>query len=192
MRHSASHANLRRFVAVAGFGLLGACSQSEVPDDAPPQAPPIVRVSTAEQALQGANLPTVDPSTMNDAEIRKIIGSRAYCAFRYTSTGKPVAVVGLDQGGRLELGVLKLDGSLVTLAPDPDAASRRTGDFALAAGPVRLGIHADPQELSSARQAAGQVEADMRFEIGEELDVGYRGYLECVKTAPAPAGGDVQ
>jgi hypothetical protein len=178
---------LKLMGAVLGLGLLAGCGQSEAPDDASPHAPEIVRVKTAAQALEGAHVPTLDPSTMNGAEIRKVIGARPHCTFRYTSTGKPIVVVGMDQGDSPTTGVVKLNGSLVALKTDPAAPPNGAGGFVLVADPVRLSVQPDPRATASVKPDEGRFEAEMVFEVGQQLKVGYGGYLECRTALPAPA-----
>lgn len=178
---------LKRMVEVFSFGLLAACGQNEAPDDAPSHAPEIVHVKTAPQALEGAHLTTLDPSTMNGAEIRKVIETGRHCTFRYTSTGKPVVVIGIEQGGAPMAGVVKLNGSLVALKPDTSAPHNKTGGFVLVADPVRVSMQPDPQATASTKPQDGRVEAEMVFEVGQDLKVGYGGYLECRSTPAAPS-----
>lgn len=184
MRYLASKKYLGHIVAACACALSGACSQNAAPDDATAPAPAIVRMETAEQALQGAHVPALDPQTMNDAEIRKLIGAGPHCSFRYTSTGKPVAVVGSNPGGRPAAGGVKLNGVLVALNADPGAASDIARGVVLVSGPVRLSIRPDPQSSASTKPDAGLVEAEMRFEVDQQLKVGYAGFLEC-RAAPA-------
>jgi hypothetical protein len=178
----------KRMGAVLVPGLLAACGQSEAPDDGPSHAPEIVRVKTAAQALEGAHVPTIDPGTLNGAEIRKVIGDQPHCTFRYTSTGNPVVVAGMDQGGSPTTGVVKVNGSLVALKPDPAATPGKAGGFVLMADPLRLSVQPYSQAAASSKADEGQVEADMVFEVGQQLKVGYGGYLECRAAAAAPAG----
>lgn len=165
---------------------LAACSQNEAPDDAPAPAPPVERVATAAEALANANIPTLDPATMAGAEIRKVVGERPHCTFRYTSSGKPVLVAGLGAGGAPEIGVAKLNGKLVPLEPDRTVSGLKAGGFALMADRVRLRVQPDRAATASA-EPGDRVEAEMLFEVGQELKVGYAGYLTCRPGAAAPA-----
>lgn len=173
--------------ALLVLALASACGQSEAPGDAASHAPDIVRVKAADQALEGAQVSTLDPATMHDAEIRQVVGAGAHCTFRYTSSGKPVVVVALDPGGRPATGVIKLNGSLVALKAEQAPAVLNPGEFALVAQPLRVRLHADPQAAAAARPAGSRVEAAMVFEVGQQLKVGYGGYLECRSAPPAPA-----
>lgn len=171
--------------AAALAALLAACGQNAAPDDAPAPPPEIVRVEPAAQALAGAHVRTLDPATMNDAEVMKVVGPRPHCTFRYTGSGKPVLVAGLDAGGSPELGVVKLNGKLLSLQPDRAATGLKPGGFVLAADPVRLRVQ--PDRPVKPGQAGERTEAELLFEVGQELKVGYGGYFECGPGAPGPA-----
>lgn len=172
--------------AALATALLAGCGEGPLPDDAPGHAPEPPPVQPAAQALQGAHIPTLDPATLNGAEIRKVIGLRAHCAFRYTSAGRPVLVAGLQPDGSAGVGVVKLNGSLVPLEPLPAAGTIRPGAFALAAGPVRLAV-APYADAPVPGEPGAMVEAQMVFEVGQELRVGYGGFVACTPAPPAPA-----
>lgn len=166
--------------AIIAFGALCACSENHLPDDElhPVRSPVVARVVSAQEALDGAYVPELDPRTMNDAEITKALGPGPYCAFRYTSAGKPVLAVKHSDGqlpaeGPPE-GVVKLNGQLVTLQShaSPDA-------LVLAADNVRLRMMFADQKESGEPQPAQMREADLHFEIDRRLRVGYRGYYVC-------------
>ena len=90
-------------------------------------------------------------------------------------------VAGLKPDGSPELGLVKLNGSLVPLQPGEAAAGSAAGGFLLVSGPVRVSVQL-AKEASSA--AGGQrVEADMVFEVDPGLQVGYGGYLDCGPTS---------
>lgn len=166
--------------AAVMLGALAGCGEGEAPDDAAPLHPPdIAFVKPAAQALAGAHIPTLDPGTLNTAEIAKVLGTRPLCSFRYTSTGRPVMAAGLGPDGKPEAGVIKLNGSLVPLQPAPAATGLAPGGLVLQDGPVRLQV----EPVQSREIGLEPVEADMVFEIGEMLRVGYGGYMEC---RPAP------
>lgn len=166
-------------VLLLAAGPLSGCDGSDVfDDDVQAERPPqIARILPADQAIAGAHIPTLDPHTLKDAEIRLAIGPGPLCSFHYTRAGRPVlALRAPPEGGP---GVLKVNGHLVVLQPeaappDPDARLR------LAAAPMRV-------TLASAGGTEGGAwrEADMIFEIGEALRVGYRGYVACRPEARA-------
>lgn len=165
----------RRTAAALLLGLLLAgCSRSDAPDDAADArlGEHVARLLPAAEVLAGANVPTLDPHTMADVEIEKVIGPAPHCTFRYTSTGDPV--LGVTQAARGETaaaGVVKLDGDLVALEAVP-----AEGGIQLAADPIRLSLVADGD---AAMAAPSQGEATLILEVGEDLRVGYRGYYAC-------------
>jgi len=158
--------------------LPAACGDADQPDDALAaiRAPEIATIAPARQAVSGIFIPSLDPVTLNDAEIAKVTGVGPVCLFRYTSAGRPVLAAGMARDGAVDGGVVKLNGYLVPLAPaavDPPALP---GTMALVDGPVRLLLLPDPGAQT------GQREATLMFEVADSLRVGYRGWLEC----PAP------
>lgn len=179
-----------RFLLVAGLGLLMGCGEADAPDDAlrAIRAPEIVRIETVQAVLDGAHVPTLDPGTMNDAEIRRAIGAGPRCEFRYTSTGRPVLAVGVDE--TTPRGVLKLNGSLIVLDLAPMALAAAEGgsvpsdDVVLVAEPIRVLVTPLSGELNEINDGLPSREATMVFEVADSLKVGYRGYLECLPEPP--------
>ncbi|HEV7368445.1 hypothetical protein [Arenibaculum sp.] len=175
---------------IAGLGLLTGCGEADAPDDAidAVRAPEPARIMTVQAVLDGAHVPTLDPHTMKDAEIRMAVGAGPRCEFRYTSTGRPVLAVGAGSGASTPRGVLKLNGSLIVLelAPAEPAAAGggQADDFALVAEPIRALVAPVPGELNEIRDGLASREATMVFEVGDSLRVGYRGYLECLPEPP--------
>ena len=171
-----------------GFAMLSGCSENEAPDDKldPAKGPEIVRIVPAGEALAGAHIPTLHPSTLHEPEIRKVLGTSRRCDFRYTSTGKPVVAIGLPSGQTALNGVVKLNGHLVVLSSSSNFDSaKRTERFDMTADPVRIAVVPKQQEQGLDRLQARRQEANMIFEIGQSLRVGYGGYLECKSEASA-------
>lgn len=142
-------------------------------------APPVAELVPAPAALQGADVPTLDPHTMDDAELRRVIGAGPRCEFRYTSSGKPVLAFAPAGAG-----VVKLNGKLVALRTSPSAGD---GPPVLQAGDVTLRIRPDrPVRVGDARGTP----ADMTFDVraGEGLTVGYRGYYGCPRAPDRTPG----
>jgi hypothetical protein len=163
-------------------GLAAACSQDGAPDEAPAPAEMAI-VKTAAQALDGAHIPTIDPATLNDAEIGRVIGNGPHCTFHYTRSGRPVLAASLVPRGR-EVGLVKLNGSLVLLRSRGVAPAAHARDFELVAEPVRLIV----RRLQNAPVSVTdrRVPAEMVFDVGQELKVGYGGFLACTQEAPDP------
>jgi hypothetical protein len=169
------------------LGLLAACTEGEAPDDdlQAIHPPEIARIVPAGEALAGAHVPTLDPSTMNDAEIGKALAAGARCDFRYTSSGRPVLAVRMQPGGDAAGAIVKLNGHLVPL----EATRADAGELQMRAEPVHIVIQPDPQEPAKARPGIQRREANMIFEVGKELRAGYRGYLDCGVEPHRQAGG---
>lgn len=192
MAASFSPARRLGFLLAAVLGPLAACDRDDAPDDAVrhPRAPGIVRIAPAGEALANAAIATLDPATMNDAQIRQAIGTGPRCVFRYTGAGKPVFAVSARPDGPPLVGVAKLNGHLVRLDAAAEGEAGRAGDtLRLTAGPVRMTIRPDPAETAADRDGAQRREADMIFEVGESLKVGYRGYVDCAADPPAGSPG---
>jgi hypothetical protein len=170
------------------LALLAGCDQNDAPDDdlEAVRAPEIARLVPAEKALAGAEIPKLDPATMNDAQVRNAVGSGAYCQFRYTTAGEPVLAVNMPSGGGPGSGIIKLNGNLVVLEPEPidGSGNERSGKLSLAADPIRMTVLPDPVESGEDRDGVRRQEANMIFEIGQNLKVGYRGYLDCASGPP--------
>lgn len=154
--------------------LLAGCG-SEAPDDAVNAAlgTSIPRVVTLREALSTPEIRTLDPHSMNDAEIAKVLGAAPFCAFRYVSDGKPVLAwkSPLAQGGAQA--VVKLNGALVELEHKSKA-----GDMQFVADELHMQVTPnDAQEPD--RSGNRPREAKLLFEIGQQLRVGYGGYLVC-------------
>ena len=164
--------------------LVAACGQSAAPDDPTALPTEVADVRSAGEAVEGAHVPTLDPATLNDAEIGKIIGDRPHCTFRYTSSGRPVVVAGLNPDGKVAAGLVKLNGHLVPLEPASASETSAGRGFRLAAPPLRLSV----QRSNGASGAADeQAAADMVFEVGQRLKVGYGGFLTCRRETPRPS-----
>lgn len=124
-------------------------------------------VAAAGDAVSGADVPSLDPATMVGAEMAMVLGSPA-CTFRHTKAGKPVLAVAADDGPTTA--AMNLNGKMLELR-----AAVSEGSVTAEDPPVRLSTRpeGDPR--------FGPVEAEMIFEIGHQLRVGYRGYIECAR-----------
>lgn len=161
---------------VVALGLLAACENKDAPDDQtnPARAPAISRVLPANEAIAGAHIPSLDPMTMVDAEIRKVLGPAPRCEFRYTSEGNPVLAATAASTSDMPDGVVKVNGHLVELT----RASAEAGVLALAAGSIRVTVTPEGGEPTG---RAHRREVDVVFEIRDRLRAGYRGYYRCVE-----------
>lgn len=175
---------LKHVVPLLALAAVTACNEMPGADDAlrAIRPPEIARMAPAEEAIAGAYVPTLDPMTMNSAEIEKILGPVAHCEFRYTSASPPVLAVTAAPARPL-LAVVKLNGHLVVLEPE-HASVTEPRAVKLAAEPVRITVEPDPSRPADGTRRS---EAAMVFEVDRQLHVGYRGYYSCT---PAPAHGE--
>jgi hypothetical protein len=165
----------RYLLAVASMGLLVGCSRNEAPDDAvnPAVGTEIARVLPAAEILAGADVPTLDPHTMAEAEIEKVIGTGPRCEFHYTSSGDPVLGVAREPAEGSPAGVVMLNGSLLALQSAPAESG-----LVLAADEVRFTVTAGDGEGITPSPSSLQ-DATLVFQVGDRLTVGYRGYYGC-------------
>lgn len=168
--------------AITTAVLLTGCG-NDAPDDAAghPSAGHVVKIATVEDALAAVHVPSVDPTTMVDAQIGEAIGEGPRCEFRYTSSGKPVLGVAMQSDGRPAAGVVNLKTHLVLLKAEPSAEGM---PLTLAAGPLRLTVESDPDESATRRGGYEHRSANLVMEIAERMRVGYRGYLDCGANPP--------
>lgn len=171
-----------RWPLLLALGPIAACTEGSAPDDAlkaihPPE---IARIVPASEALAGAHVPTLDPATMNDAEIRKALAAGPRCYFRYTSSGEPVLAFRMEPGAA-ELGaVVKLNGHLVSLeTAGGDPSTAPTDGLRMLSDPIGILVQPDPRDPATAAAGARRREATMIFEVGQSLRAGYRGYVDC-------------
>lgn len=180
---------LSRVALFLVLGLLAGCDNEALDDETQPvQAPEIPRIVTAQEALSGAHIPTLDPATMNGAEIRKAIGDGPRCVFRYTSTGRPVLAVSTGAAAAAAEGVVKLNGHLVPLKAVPIEPAGRDREILLLAEPICMTVAPDPGTQTEDHGYLRR-QANMIFEVGHSLRVGYRGYLECGSELPVKSPG---
>lgn len=156
------------------LGAAAGCGEGGAPDDALAaiQAPEPAQILPAEEAIAGAQVATLDPAPMQEAEIRAALGDGPRCTFRYTSSGKPVLAARMLAAAAHE-GIFKLNGNLIRAGATP-----ADDGLLLEAGRIRLTL----TPLAGAASDAGgevQTEADLVFEVGDELRAGYRGYYRC-------------
>ena len=122
---------------------------------------------------------------MYEAEIRKALDSGPRCDFRYTGRGKPVLAFTLQSAGAAAAGVVKLNGRLIVLKPQSSAgATEGDGEFLLRTGPIQMAVTPDAEEQIIERRNVRRREANLIFQVGQSLQVGYRGYLDCTPQPP--------
>lgn len=155
--------------ALASLVLLLTACDGGPPPAASAQPPRTSTIVPAPQAIRTAYLPSLDPHTMVEAEVARVVASGRRCAFHYTDGGKPV--VAFVPGA---VGVLKLNGSLVRLSAEGVTPE---GGGVLRAEALRVALAPDtPEDNASGRSKRA---ADMRFAVQGGLEVGYRGFFDC-------------
>ena len=148
---------------------LAACGEGAFVPDGPLAELPVepAEIVPAAAIVERADVPTVDPSRLEDADIAKALGGPASCVFRYTPDGAPVvAFAAADRA------VMKINGDLVVL--DVAAASAA---IAAASGPIALGLAIGGEGGWGVPETVR--EADLRFTVADQLDVAYSGYTDC-------------
>ena len=138
----------------------------------PAESPEPARILPAEEAIGGARVATLDPAPIEEAEIRAALGDGPRCTFRYTRNGKPVLAARMLAAAAHE-GIVKLNGNLVRAGATPADEG-----LLLEAGRIRLTLTPVASAASDGGSAV-QTEADLVFEVGDELRAGYRGYYRC-------------
>lgn len=133
---------------------------------------PTPEVVSAREAVGTPDIPTIDPQTLDAAEIDKVLGAGPRCIFAYTAESSPVVALELT-GDKAGQGVMKVHGLLVKLA----AQRAEAGGFALSTDGMSVSIK--PAEIAGDPMPAKLTEADMVFELEQGLRVGYRGWYRC-------------
>ena len=135
-----------------------------------PEALP--EVVSAQSAIQIAAIPAIDPETMEDAEIDKVLPPGARCGFSYTSSSQPVLS---GDGGT---GVVKIHGRLVKLQASTASSEISSKPAEYRTEGMRLTVRL-LEDNPKRKNGTTRQEAEMHFEIEEGLTVGYRGYYTC-------------
>jgi hypothetical protein len=137
----------------------------------------------AGEVLSRAEIPSLDPTTLAEAEIEAVVTSDRPCEFRYTSAGRPVLVVGTGPGGEPARAVVKLVGDIVALEPaatgdGASAAEPQQRTIRVSAGRIALSVTPEPP-ADAVQEGVTRRQANMIFRVGDEFEVGYRGYFDC-------------
>jgi hypothetical protein len=176
-----SGAHFTRVLPPIIFALLSACGDP-APGEGMGQAPmpdPMPELLGAREAVQLPDIPTIDPQTLEAAEVRKVLGTRSYCSFSYTAESPPV--VAFSEPGQIKTtdkGLVKIHGRLVALS----AQSVKPGIIYLTAEGMKLEVSiAEPPGQGDANTVQHR-EADMHFELEQGLRIGYRGWYSCTAT----------
>ncbi len=139
---------------------------------------PLPEVVSGREAINSPDIASIDPQTLDQSEVDKVLGSGPFCNFAYTAESPPVVAIKHDGESGLAKGVVKIHGKLVQLSSEPLA-----GFSALGSGAT---LTADNINVVVALGKDGDVEpngekaiADLHFELAQGLKVGYRGWYTC-------------
>lgn len=138
----------------------------------PLMSDPPPEVVGAREAVNTPDIPTIDPQTLDAAEIDKVLGAGPRCIFAYTAESPPVVALQVT-GDNAGEGVVKIHGRLVKLA----AQRAEAGGFALSGDGMSVNI--EPPAAADDARPTELREADMLFELEQGLRVGYRGWYRC-------------
>ena len=159
-----------RLLVLGAALTLTACNNAAPGAGAPDQPiDPAPRLVSGATAVEHSFVPTIDPATMTNAEIARVVPGPRRCTFQYTEDSGPILAT---DGAH---GVVKINGDLVALTP-AQAGDPATGGV-LTADDLRLTVRPLPDE--------GAREGNLRFEVasGPGLRVDYRGFYSCATQA---------
>jgi hypothetical protein len=144
--------------------------------DSPLGEGPEPEVVSAAQALQTPNISTLDPATLQDSDISKVIPAGPMCTFTYSADGGPIMAASRGQSGDA-VGVVKLHGRLVRLTkPGLSSYDALMNGGIFSAGDVSF-------EVTPEEQESGRRPAEAHFSVRGQITVGYRGWYSCSRSS---------
>lgn len=166
----------KRNLAACSLVLVSACG-----DPAPGEGVdgsvgehPMPEIVSATEAVQSVSVSEIDPGTMQESEIRKVLPSGPRCSFAYTAESPPILASTMGPNGQA-VGVIKIHGRLVKVsAPQVTGFEALVKGGSFKAGDIELEIR--PEE-----QGIGKRPSEAHFLIGNELTVGYQGWYSCTQ-----------
>ena len=138
---------------------------------------PSPEVVGAQEAVNSPDIPAIDPQTMQEAEIEKVLGDAAYCAYRYTAESPPILAISQSNQDAGSQAVAKIHGRLVQLTSDqkPSYESLQQGLLFAADGMTMRVVSEELEKPESGKQFT----AELHFSLQQGLNVGYLGWYEC-------------
>lgn len=175
---------LAKTVVTASSALFLAACDNPAPGEGvehPLMEKPMPVVVSVSEALQTPDITVTDPSTMDEAEIRKVLPLGFRCSFAYTAESPPILAGVLRPNGNMAQGVTKIHGRLVEVQAQGVASKSELVDGGVfAADGMTLEVRPDPVAEGQSEDPTGRRPADLVFELEQGLHVGYRGWYECV------------
>lgn len=139
---------------------------------------PLPEVVSGREAINSPDIASIDPQTLDQSEVDKVLGSGPFCNFAYTAESPPVVAIKHDGESGLAKGVVKIHGKLVQLSSEPMAGfSALASGATLAADTVHVVVALDKD--GNAKPNGERAKADLHFELAQGLKVGYRGWYTC-------------
>ncbi len=166
-------------ILVSGIGIISCGNPPLDKAVGTPKAPkPSPEIVSAQEAVQSPDIPTIDPMTLDDAEVDKVLAKTPRCSFSYTAASQPVFVMGTNADS--VAGVIKLHGKLVKLSGSEISSDNLPNGGIFIAEPITITIEPLQKEVKTS-QNEQNVQAEMHFELRQGLKVGYEGWIKCTK-----------
>ncbi|MEH6389191.1 MULTISPECIES: hypothetical protein [Pseudomonas] len=148
-------------------------------DNSMMQAPP-PEVVGAQQAVNSPDIPTIDPQTMQRAEIEKVLGDGPYCQYRYTAESPPVLAASNAAKNERYRAVMKIHGRLVELSADQNPGYENLNKgLAFTAQGLEMKVFPDGEGQAESAKPGERVATELHFSLEQGLSIGYLGWYEC-------------
>ena len=141
---------------------------------------PSPEVVGAQEAVNSPDIPAIDPQTMEQAEIDKVLGDVSYCIYRYTAESPPILATSNAAQSEGYRAVTKIHGRLVELTSDqnPGYENLKEGLVFTAEG-LEMRVASDGEGQPESAKPGELVTAELHFSLEQGLNVGYLGWYEC-------------
>lgn len=159
-------------ITACGDPASGEGMEKPLPEESMPE------IVSATEAVESPDIPTIDPSTMDESEIEKVIPTGPRCSFAYTAASPPIFAASVGSNATAQ-GVIKLHGRLVELTAQgiKDLDALATGAV-FTAGPVQFDVKPE-MEKGNTQDGKQRWPAEAHFKLRNELKVGYGGWYTC-------------
>ena len=141
---------------------------------------PSPEVVGAQEAVSSSDIPAIDPQTMQEAEIEKVLGDVAYCVYLYTAESPPILAIDNTDQGQGSRAVTKIHGRLVELSADqkPGYENLQQG-LMLSAEGLTMRVFSDEEEQPESAELGDLITAELHFSLQQGLNAGYLGWYRC-------------